>query len=202
MPANFHSYDSKSYWFPLTACQLSGLSFSFCQCPDMISVLSALKQNMSPAPRAAQRWRGLQIKKPSPGCAHQAVQRCSPGRFNTYILFYGPFLIHHNTASVLLTSPAKHTSFLVPSLFFFSLASPKHMAASSSASPWSSKAWVHNHIVLLAHMAPNLTLGKSDGEVNGYIFAIQTELSLPVGWVYFPAVPCLNHVWDQVGLPA
>lgn len=64
---------------------------------------------------------GLQIKKPSPGCAHQAVQHCSPGRFTTYILFYGPFFIHHNTASILLTSPAKHTSFPVPSVFFFPL---------------------------------------------------------------------------------
>lgn len=66
----------------------------------------------------AECWGRLQIKKPSPGCAHQAVQHCSPGRFTTYILFYGPFLIHHNTTSILLTSPAKHTSLPVPSVFF------------------------------------------------------------------------------------
>lgn len=62
-------------------------------------------------------WGGLQIKKPSLGCAHQAVQHCSRGRFTTYILFYGPFLIHHNTASILLTSQAKHTSSLLPTVF-------------------------------------------------------------------------------------
>lgn len=67
---------------------------------------------------SAKCWGGLQIKMPSLGCAHQAVQHCSPGRFTTYILFYGPFLIHHNAASILLTSPAKHTSLPVPSVFF------------------------------------------------------------------------------------
>lgn len=66
---------------------------------------------------SAKCWGWLQIKMPSPGCAHQAVQHCSPGRFTTYILFYGPFLIHHNTASILLTSPAKHTSLPAPSVF-------------------------------------------------------------------------------------
>lgn len=70
---------------------------------------------------SAKCWGGLQIKMPSPGCAHQAVQHCSPGRFTTYILFYGPFLIHHNAASILLTSPAKHTSLPVLSVFFLSL---------------------------------------------------------------------------------
>lgn len=73
---------------------------------------------------SAKCWGGLQIKMPSPGCAHQAVQRRSPGRFTTYILFYGPFLIHHNAASILLTSAAEHTSLPAPSVFSpFSLSS-------------------------------------------------------------------------------
>lgn len=77
---------------------------------------------------SAECWGGLQIKKPSPGCAHQAVQHSSPGRFTTYILFYGPFLIHHNTASILLTSPAKHTSLPVPSVFFSLFLSIQHIS--------------------------------------------------------------------------
>lgn len=110
---------------PFLCCITKALPLSFCPCPahGSISPLLKLKQNVGPFPSALQCWGGLQIKKLSPGRAHQAVQHCSPGRFTTYILFYGPFLIHHNTASILLTSPSKHTSFPPAISLFLSLCS-------------------------------------------------------------------------------
>lgn len=90
-------------------------------------------------------WGGLQIKMPSPGCAHQAVQHCSLGRFTRYIFFYGPFLIHHNTASLLLTSPAKHTSFSLPSFFFSLYLSIHHPFFLGVTMPISTHEQVHIH---------------------------------------------------------
>lgn len=110
---------------------------------------------------SAECWGGLQIKKPSPGCAHQAVQHCSPGRFTTYILFYGPFLIHHNTASILLTSPAKHTSLPVPSVFFLSISIHTPVLSTQVSPMMLVYARIHKRAPLCVHMYTVFTMGTT-----------------------------------------
>lgn len=135
------------------------LLFSFCPCPahGSISLIETQTECGPISLCSTECWGGLQIKKPSPGCAHQSVQHCSPGRFTTYILFYGPFLIHHNTASILLTSPPKHTSFPLPSVFFSLLSS---IQLHSPSSPWRSWAHVNKCMLLFAQMNMDLTTGR------------------------------------------
>lgn len=115
------TFPSYSFQISISALSLRRFDISVCLHPTHSFHIYAFTEAQTEcgtiSQHWAQHWGGLQIKMPSPGCAHQAVQRRSPGRFTTYFLFYGPFLIHHNTASILLTSPAKHTSLPVQSVF-------------------------------------------------------------------------------------
>lgn len=121
---------------------------------------------------------------PSPGCAHQAVQHCSLGRFTTYILFYGPFLIHHNTASILLTSPAKHTSFSLPSFFFSLYLSIHYPFFRGVMMPISTHEQVHIH-----------RLNSGEDQINGHI-----SLCAGLHQGYFGKVLCWAAVDDSMCL--
>lgn len=137
-------------------------------------------------------WGGLQIKKPSPGCAHQAVQHCSPGRFTTYILFYGPFLIHHNTASILLTSPAKHTSLPVPSVFFSLFLSIQHPSPSQSPQPMLLSARTQVQSAIRAHVYRSST-GEHWSKWS-HFFQSRHDFIFLLVKCCSPAVPCLHSV--------
>lgn len=77
------------------------------------------RQNVGPFPCAVQSvGEGCRLKSLPLGTLTRLFSTARQGDSLHTFSFMGPFLIHHNTASILLTSPAKHTSLPVPSLFF------------------------------------------------------------------------------------